>query len=228
MHKYPDIWKSTILIVDDDPLNLKIVNSIIKEDGFDTISAVNGKDCLKKVKADIPDLILLDINMPGMNGIDVCRVLRENKQFVDLPIIFITADTDDNTLKKAFDAGGTDYICKPVKKIELTIRVRTALIQNLLLKKTIEEHKVKAILEMTGAVCHEMNQPLQVMMGYSQILALDLKENFKHGKMINNIIQQIERMAQITTNLMNITRYQTKQYVGNRNIVDISKAAMPG
>ena len=116
-----------ILIVDDNPDNLRVLEGILAADGHEVRPAVSGEVALKAVAARSPDLILLDIMMPGMDGFDVCRRLRVDSSTASIPVLFISAlgETDDKL--KAFDAGGLDYITKPFAEREVLARVRTHL-----------------------------------------------------------------------------------------------------
>jgi signal transduction histidine kinase len=117
----------SILIVDDNPDNLRVLEQILTADGHKVRAAVNGEIALKAVAARLPDLILLDILMPGMDGFEVCRCLKENPTTVGVPVLFISALTDTGDKLRAFDAGGIDYISKPFEEKEVLARVRTHL-----------------------------------------------------------------------------------------------------
>ena len=119
--------KSTILIVDDTPDNLSVLNGLLKN-SYKTKIATNGQKALKIVFSDLPpDLILLDIMMPEMDGYDVCREIKKSKKTKDIPIIFITAKTETQDIVKGFEVGGIDYITKPFNAHELFARVATHL-----------------------------------------------------------------------------------------------------
>ncbi len=115
----------TILAVDDTVANLDILLELLKD--FDVIDAAGGEAALEIVTEEEIDLILLDIMMPGMDGYAVCRKLQENEKTKDIPIIFITARTDEDAIEKAYDAGGVDYVTKPFKPKELLARVKIQL-----------------------------------------------------------------------------------------------------
>ena len=120
----------TILVVDDTISNLDIMGVIL--DKYDVMDATSGKDALEILDEEQIDLILLDIMMPDMNGYEVCEILKANPKTKDIPIIFITAKTDENSIEKAYDVGGIDYVTKPFKPKELLARVKTQLhVQNL-------------------------------------------------------------------------------------------------
>ena len=104
-----------ILVVDDDPDIVEILTYNLKIDGYDVINAFNGKEAVKKTKLFVPDIILMDVMMPVMNGIEACSIIREKNYSAESVIIFLSARSEDFTQLAAFDAGGDDYITKPVK-----------------------------------------------------------------------------------------------------------------
>ena len=118
--------KQKILIVDDERFNLNILVDILKSD-YKVIVAKDGKQALERVKANPPDLILLDIMMPEMDGCEACRNLKENEQTKDIPVIFITAMKDEGNEVKGFDLGAVDYITKPFQAAIVMARVKTQL-----------------------------------------------------------------------------------------------------
>jgi len=215
--------KVTILIVDDNPINIRVVQGMLEKDGYRTISAMDGAACIEMAKNERPDLILLDINMPEMSGIQVCKALRRDEQSNDIPVIFVTASTDNETLREAFESGGTDYVRKPVNRTELLARIESILTQKILMQKLLEEEKLQGVLEMAGAACHELNQPMQTISGYSELLLMDISENNPLYRNIKTIKEQIDRMGKITRKLMRITKYKTREYL-NRKIIDIDQA----
>jgi len=119
--------KDNILIVDDLPANLQFLNSILVERGYQVRPAINGQVALKIAKKTLPDLILLDIQMPGMNGYEVCEQLKANDKTLKIPVLFISALSDVFDKVKAFAVGGVDYITKPFQAEEVLARVETHL-----------------------------------------------------------------------------------------------------
>ncbi|MCK5877677.1 MAG: diguanylate cyclase [Candidatus Marithrix sp.] len=126
---------STILIVDDEPNNLDILNNCLHNAGFKVLAATNGEMALQRVSYIKPNLILLDINMPVMDGFETCKRLREIDSTNGTPVIFITALVDIETKLKAFRAGGVDYITKPFVEEEVLARVKV----HIRLEKTLEK-----------------------------------------------------------------------------------------
>ncbi|MFK5891988.1 MAG: diguanylate cyclase [Pseudomonadota bacterium] len=137
--------KKTILVVDDTITNLDILVELL--DGYDVIEAANGVDALEIVSEELIDLILLDIMMPDMDGFEVCQKLKSNEDTKDIPIIFITAKADEDSIEQAYDMGGIDYITKPFKPKELLARVKRELKMQALihdLEASQEELKILA------------------------------------------------------------------------------------
>src|SRR6187455_153992 len=118
---------ASILIVDDTPANLQVLAGMLKERGYKARPVPSGKLALLAARKDPPDLILLDINMPEMNGYEVCEQLKLSPTLREIPIIFISALTEQLDKVKAFATGGVDYITKPFQMEELQARVETHL-----------------------------------------------------------------------------------------------------
>jgi diguanylate cyclase (GGDEF)-like protein/PAS domain S-box-containing protein len=117
----------TILVVDDTPANLEVAVAYLEDHGFQMLVAQDGEEALDRVRVVQPDLILLDVMMPGINGFDTCRRLKSMEGVREVPVIFMTALTDVGDKVKAFAAGGVDYVTKPLQLEELLARVRTHL-----------------------------------------------------------------------------------------------------
>jgi len=116
----------TILIVDDTEENIDILVDALGDD-YELIVATDGSSALELIESETPDLILLDIMMPGLSGYEVCRRLKKNRKTEDIPVIFLTSMSDIQSKTKAFEAGAIDYITKPFEVLEVKARVRTHL-----------------------------------------------------------------------------------------------------
>jgi len=116
----------TILVVDDTKSNIQILMELL-DNRYDVIACKDGETAIEIAQEDKPDLILLDIMMPNMDGFEVCEKLKESPQTKDIPIIFLTAMTQDDSIEKAYDIGGSDYITKPFRPKELCARVKREL-----------------------------------------------------------------------------------------------------
>ena len=114
-----------ILVVDDNPENINLLGNILRENGYEVGAASDANKAFEFVKNELPDLILLDVMMPGMNGFEVCEELKSNVETKHIPVIFLTAKTTTEDIVKGFKVGGVDYVTKPFKKEELIARVDT-------------------------------------------------------------------------------------------------------
>ena len=119
--------KGTILLVDDHPQNLRLLSDLLEEQGYEVQQALNGKVALQAIPRACPDLILLDIHMPELDGYTVCQRLKANPQTQDIPVIFVSALNEAWDKVKAFSVGGSDYISKPFKTVEVLARVENQL-----------------------------------------------------------------------------------------------------
>ena len=122
-----DLTGCSILTVDDTPANLDVLVEMLEAAKFRVSVATTGEQALQVVSQMRPDLILLDVMMPGLDGFETCRRLRAQEESTDVPIIFLTARDDPQATKQGFEAGGDDYVTKPFNKEELLARVRTLL-----------------------------------------------------------------------------------------------------
>jgi diguanylate cyclase (GGDEF)-like protein len=131
-----------ILIVDDEILNIKLAAAYLEEENYQISYALNAKGTFETISLKKVDLILLDINMPEVDGFEVCKKLKSEEKTKDIPIIFLTAQTDIEYISNAFKSGGADYISKPFNGIELKVRVKTQL-QNLSYLEEIKHKQSK-------------------------------------------------------------------------------------
>jgi putative two-component system response regulator len=167
-----DRQTATIMIVDDTPINLRLLESMLKKKGYRTRAFTSGKLAIEAATENPPDLILLDINMPEMNGYEVCQDLKEQDQTRDIPVIFISALNELEDKMTAFTAGGVDYITKPFQFAEVQARVETHLqirrmqaelrLHNLHLQELVDE-RVQAILETKRELEHAQHATILAM-----------------------------------------------------------------
>jgi len=143
-----------ILIVDDNPTNLGVISDYLKDYGFRILTARTGKTALKRVKYAPPDIILLDVMMPGMDGFATCQRLKADEKTSDIPVIFMTALAGEEDKVKGFRVGAVDYVTKPLHHDEVLARITTHLrIQNLtrkLQEKNTRLHEISTELEKTN------------------------------------------------------------------------------
>ncbi len=114
-----------ILVVDDNLQNIEVLGSVLQDEKYNVAFATSGSQALDFLKEELPDLILLDIMMPGMNGFEVCEIIKNNAVYKEIPIIFLTAKGETDDIVKGFELGAADYITKPFSSRELLARTKT-------------------------------------------------------------------------------------------------------
>ena len=177
-----------ILIVDDEKINIELVAAYLEEEGYQLSYATNAVSAIESVMNKDINLILLDINMPGKNGFDVCKILKSDDKTKDIPVIFLTGETDIDSIICAFEVGGVDYITKPFNGVELKARVKTHL-QNVAYLEEIKHKQSKlAHLSVTDSLTKLHN---------SLYLDLQIKKYQKNGAKFWFIFFKIDRFEKI-------------------------------
>lgn len=210
-----------ILIVDDVPANLKVLNNILQDNGYKVRPVLSGDTALQVAEKEKPDLVLLDIMMPDMNGYEVCRRFKENKILGDIPIIFISALTDTDDIVKAFSSGGVDYITKPFRAEEVSARVAT----HLMLHQQKKELQVlnSAKDKFFSIIAHDLKSPFNAIIGFSELLREQVREKDFDGieEYTTIIFQSSKRAMELLTNLMEWSRSQTGRMDYNPDYFEI-------
>jgi len=198
--------KPKILVVDDQPLNVKLINRKLSPKGMEIIEAFSGQECLDIVEKTPPDLILLDVMMPGMSGIEVCEKLKASEDTRAIPIIFITARSSKEGKLEGLNAGAIDYITKPIDLDETLARVKTQLRvqeiyrENLELQIRLDDtRKTAAIGAITQGLAHNLNNLLGVVVGYLDLV----KTGYNNPDMVKRSTQL---MGKAVKRIVNIVR----------------------
>jgi PleD family two-component response regulator len=183
--------KTDILIVDDKPENLRLLATMLNEQGYEVRKAISGKLCIRAALAVVPDLILLDINMPDISGYEVCQQLRNNQQTQNVPIVFLSALNEPLDKVKAFKYGGNDYISKPFQLEEVSIRINNQLQISYLQKQLknqkqeLEKQNQRLEREIQYRIAAEnklleINQQLQILATVDSLTQLANRHLFDH------------------------------------------------
>lgn len=200
--------KQTILVVDDVKTNIDILLEILYE--YDIVVALDGMSALEILENENDiDLILLDVMMPKIDGFEVCRLIKKDEKIASIPVIFITAKSDDASIEEGFRIGGVDYIQKPFRPVELLARVKTHLQLKENQKKVSQLEKFTAIAEFLENIAHQWRQPLSAISVASSGMMMQqemgiLKEDVIRSTCesitthTQNLSATIEKMVQIT------------------------------
>lgn len=201
-----------VLIVDDQPINIKILQRKLERNGIEVLLAYNGIECLEVVARTPPDLILLDVMMPEMDGIETCRRLRAMPETETIPVIFITAKSSKVDRLTGLDTGAVDYIAKPIDLDETLARVRTQLRlqrlnrENLELQERLSEAREAALLgSVTQGIAHNLNNLLGVVIGYLELIRLNPNDDEKTNKNLDSVERAVKRMVDLIGRLGNLT-----------------------
>jgi DNA-binding response OmpR family regulator len=152
-----------ILVIDDHADSVFLLKDRLEREGYEVITAYDGKSGLQRAFNDCPDLILLDIIMPDIDGLEVCRTILNTQSTKDIPVILITGKVDADGTKEGLQAGAFDYIRKPVNKTELLARIHSALKLRETTKLLIEVEKINTFAATVVTANHEIKQPLTLI-----------------------------------------------------------------
>lgn len=187
-----------ILIVDDVSKNIQLLATILSDRGYKIRAANSGAQALKMVSAQVPDLILLDVMMPEMDGYEVCKILKESDETKHVPIIFLTAKVEPENIVKGFKIGGADYVTKPFIPEVLLSRIDTQL-ENKASRDHIQEISEER-REMLHILCHDLANPFYSIVSLVEMLKIIEEEEEE------NIPELIERSANHGLSVINLVR----------------------
>ncbi len=217
----------TILIVDDNIANLEIARTILSDYGYEIIIANSANEALEILKYEKPDLILLDIMMPEINGFDLCQILKANNEIKDIPIIFLTALTQPEDLVKGFEFGGADYITKPFSKDVLLTRAKNQL--ELVKKNRIIIQQNKDLLKLNNEknallaiAAHDLKNPLQAILGSAELIERKImNENIEiNTELIENIKYSSKKAINIIVDLLDVQAMEEGRLQLKMELVD--------
>ena len=217
----------TILIVDDNISNLELLGNILKNKNYRLAFAKNGKDALKLSEKINPDLVLLDIMMPEMDGYEVCRNLKDNINTREIPVIFLTAKTETEDLVKGFNIGGVDFITKPFNKDELYVRINThielKLAKEKLKKQAIELKKTNDTKDkLFSIISHDLRGPLGGIKNMVDLLISEYRSDLEFtGKSLYILKQTSEKTEILLENLLFWSKNQKGEIAMNPQIINI-------
>jgi DNA-binding response OmpR family regulator len=221
-----------VLIVDDAADTVDLLTYVLKDQGYDVCAAHNGRQALEVASAQRPDVILLDVMMPEMNGIEACRRLKADPELRMIPVLMVTAKELDEDIVAGLDAGAEDYVTKPFNHLVLAARLRAALrvkefrdelahineqlrveTENLEKKEAQlrEAQKLEAVGQLAGGIAHEFNNLLQVIGGYANCAKEGLSPQEERYLDLQQVLKAADRAGTLTRQLLRFSRRRVIQ-----------------
>jgi signal transduction histidine kinase len=199
--------KGTILIVDDTPANVSVLFDFLAENGYKVLVAQEGKRAIQKAEYGLPDLILLDVMMPGIDGFETCQILKSNQVTKEIPIIFMTALADTVDKVRGFKLGAADYLTKPIQHEEVLARITTHLSFRSL-QKQLQAHSTeleKRNLELDAfahTVAHDLKNPINAIIGYTEMLIDECSPNIPPNAEMIETLQLVDKAGRKMVNII--------------------------
>jgi len=228
--------QAVIMVVDDIPANLELLAEILHRDGYRVVAFPRGPMALRAAAQKPPDLILLDVMMPEMDGFEVCRRLKADQTLKEIPVIFISALDDTASRIKAFSEGGVDYISKPYHEDEVLARIRTHLDlrrQQFEIRRQKEqiEHSYERLRDLEEQrdklvlmIIHDLRSPLTGILGYAELLTMKLENRAGcevPAKYAADILASAHTVHAMISTLLDISRMESREMPLEKAVCDL-------
>jgi signal transduction histidine kinase len=214
MHQPP-----IVLMIDDEPVARESIEALLMREGYDIQFAEEGKAGINKAIELLPDLILLDVMMPEMDGYEVCGILKSDERINHIPIIMLTSLNDKESLARGLDAGADEFLSKPVGGLELRARVRSMLRIKRQHDELLETLKLRE--DMANMIVHDIRNPLTVIQGYSELMLYDKTLSPDSLRCAEYINRFAKRLQSFTNDLLMLAKMEHGSLILNRISVDV-------
>jgi signal transduction histidine kinase len=220
---------AVIVIVDDEATQRLAARVCLEAAGFSVFESIGGDDCIQQLHNVRPDLIILDVMMPGIDGFEVCRRIRTDPDIAHIPVLMVTGLDDDDSIERAFDVGATDFLVKPITWSLLVYRVKFILRLSLVEQSTREslhlaEAANRAKSSFLANMSHELRTPLNAIIGFSDFMRSRPLTVEAHREYAEHIYESGAHLLQIVSDVLDLSRIDAGKTELNEQIVEIEPA----
>jgi len=222
-----DKEKVLIMVVDDEMINLRIVESMLNIENFKTLLVNNPLDVMEKALTAQPDVILLDVSMPGRSGFDICKDLKSNPLTAKIPVLFLSGQYSSEFIIKGLESGAQDYIEKPFNAPELLARVKTHIKLKIMIEKLIEMEQIKALHAAMVSQNHILNQLTTSILGQVEILELQMAKIAvpeKCSESVRAIEKAALEMDVMIKKYTNLSKVKFAKYSDKTDMLDLTNS----
>lgn len=211
-----------LLIVDDEPSARQTLEMLLLREGYGMTFAADGLEALELVEEGAPDVILLDVMMPGMDGFEVCRYLKSNPSYQHIPIILVTALDSKRDLARGLDAGADDFLHKPFNSLELRARVRSML--RIKQRHDELEQALRLREDLSNMIVHDIRNPLSSIIVYCDLLEENVVGEWGQAH-LNTIRTEADRLSAFLTDMLMMAKMEHGRFMLSRSAVDVNELA---
>jgi len=214
-------YRPRILVVEDEPLSQDMLVRRMASRGFRVATVADGAAAIAHVTREVPDLLLLDINMPGLSGLEVLRELRKTYTRDQLPVILVTAMADSEDVIRGLDAGANDYVVKPINFAVLLARVQVHLRIKLDVSLLIEAERQRVLIAALGEACHQLAQPMTAVMMTLEALIRHPSDDAKEtAESLQDVLRWTEEVGQVIHKMQNVATLRPVPYTERMELFD--------
>ncbi len=218
-----DLAGGKVLVVDDVPANIDVLRDALEECGANVFAATSGEVALKVVERSLPDLILLDVMMPGLDGFETCDRLKARAGTQDIPVIFLTARGEMEDIVEGFERGAVDYVTKPFNTTELLARVNTHL-TIYRLQMALEEHAdniARMYREQESFLRHELRNRLGCVMGYTDMVLMEESLNERLRGWMTSVQEATVNTSELIDSMQSLQEFETGEFELRTNPLEL-------
>jgi two-component system response regulator VicR len=213
-----------ILCVDDDPKILSALNRLLTEQDFEVITTPNPTTVMGVMKSAAPHLVLLDIGMPEMDGISLCRLIKSKEETKSVPVLMLTGKDSEADIIAGLEAGAEDYISKPFSNEELLARIKAHLRIVDLRESLIESEKRAVAGDMVVTLSHEINNALVAIIAGTQLVMRDLEQGTPNHETLKRALENARKIRDVMRKIQTMKKIVSVPYAGDVTMVDVERS----